>query len=167
MRDPIQRPIKMALPLARASGVSAALRAAAFHEAGHAVIGIARFNVAMGIDIANDGSGLSHSSGKRLRPWEEIKVTLAGPLAEARCRKVSILDVYRNFGWDDYQLARTKSEWWAAAVSVARESVFREAEENARRWLKVYWPAVERVAQAAVHRRCLSSSEVAELAAIT
>jgi len=124
-------------------------RAAAFHEAGHAVVRIVRLGTATGIDIHDDGSGYSHGSGDTCRATDDIEITLAGPLAEARARKVSLLAVTLTGGSDDWDVAEADAKRLAdAGWPKDYGSILSEAEKNARRWLRMYWDSVERVAAA-------------------
>ena len=152
--------------------ITAVRRWTAYHEAGHAVLRIVRAGHATQIDIGADGRGYSHGSGEEIRETDSIEVALAGPLAEARHRKVSLFYVLCTAGQEDWELASSIAAKFAARfaalpnLKMNKASVLEEAEANARRYLRMHWPSVERLAQAATVRGTLTSMEVGQIAAI-
>jgi hypothetical protein len=75
-------------------------------------------------------------------------------------------------GHVDWQEASDMAAKYAAAyaalpvLKMDKRSVLDEAEANARLRLRLYWPSVERLAQAALVRNTLTSTEVGQIAAI-
>jgi hypothetical protein len=145
---------------------SAVRRWTAFHEAGHAVVRLVRTGTATAIDIGVNGHGYSHGTGKETRLVDRIEIALAGPLAEARVRKVSAAVTYTAGGAADFGRAKSAARKWGEAMGGDERAIFAEAEQHARDLLRAYWPAVERVAAAAILRGSLTSSEVAKISAI-
>jgi hypothetical protein len=129
------------------------LRHAAYHEAGHAVARIVLGGEPSDTWITVEGGGYSAGTGRAWtgrNPIDALPIlTLAGPCAEARKRRIGIVVVLLTFGADDYQDARIM-----AASPVWRDCGF-DAGRRIERWtwearelLTAHWPAVERVAQA-------------------
>ena len=142
-------------------------RWAAFHEAGHAVMRIVREGEPTGIYIGDDGSGYSHGTGIMQRIDDNIEVALAGPLAEARARKISAVAVFMSAGSkQDMEKAVKLANLLAISIGSDQRDILREAEANARRFLRYYWSAVERLAQAVLESGNLTNSEVGAIAAI-
>jgi hypothetical protein len=141
-------------------------RFAAFHESGHAVMRIVRLGAATAIDIGADGSGYSHGTGASIFITDKIEIVLAGPLAESRARKVSAAAIFMTGGRQDMEHASELAAGWAISIGADRGIVLREAEANARRFLRYYWSSVERLAFAVLESGNLTSSEVAALACI-
>lgn len=105
----------------RATDVARQLRIAAFHEAAHAV---ARLHVGaepMAVEINEDGSGLSHGSGKCLgqlsgggqyAAWSSLIIALSGGFAESRVAKQdSSLVFLAGGGVEDYAEAQETFTW--------------------------------------------------------
>ena len=145
---------------------SAVRRWTAFHEAGHAVVRLVRTGAATAIDIGVNGHGYSHGTGKETRLVDRIEIALAGPLAEARARKVSAAATYMVGGAVDFDRAKTAARKWGETMGGDEGAIFAEAEQHTRELLRAYWPAVERVAAAAILRGSLTSSEVAKISAL-
>ena len=141
-------------------------RWAAFHEAGHAVMRIVRHGAATAIDVSDDGSGNSHGTGASIRVTDKIEIALAGPLAEARTRKISAAAIFMTGGRQDLEDASELAACWAVTVGSDQGAVLREAEATARRFLRYYWTAVERLAGAVLESGSLTNSEVEAIAAI-
>jgi len=135
-------------------------RFAAFHESGHAVMRIVRLGAATAIDIGADGSGYSHGTGASICITDKIEIALAGPLAESRARKISAAAIFMTGGRQDMEHASELAAGWAVSIGDDRAAVLREAEANARRFLRYYWSSVERVASAVLETGYLTSSEV-------
>jgi hypothetical protein len=141
-------------------------RWAAFHEAGHAVMRIVRHGAATAIDISDDGSGCSSGTGTSIHVTDKIEIVLAGPLAEARARKISAAAIFMTGGRQDLEHASELAARWAITVGSDQGAVLREAEATARRFLRYYWSAVERLAGAVLESGRLTNLEVAALASI-
>jgi hypothetical protein len=135
-------------------------RFAAFHESGHAVMRIVRLGAATAIDIGADGSGYAHGTGASICITDKIEIALAGPLAESRARKISAAAIFMTGGRLDMEHASELAAGWAVSIRGDRAAVLREAEANARRFLRYYWSSVERVASAVLETGNLTSSEV-------
>jgi hypothetical protein len=143
-------------------------RWAAFHEAGHAVMRIVRQGEPTGIYIGDDGSGYSHGgTGIMQRIDDNIEIALAGPLAEARARKISAVAVFLSAGSkQDMEKAAKLANLLATSIGSDQRDILREAEAKTRRLLRYYWSAVERLAQAVLESGNLTNSEVGAIAAI-
>jgi hypothetical protein len=141
-------------------------RWAAFHEAGHAVMRIVRHGAATAIDVSDDGSGYSHGTGTEIRITNKIEIALAGPLAEARARKISAAAIFMTGGRQDIEYASQLAARWAISIGSNQGAVLRESEATARRFLRYYWSAVERLAGAVLESGSLTNVEVAEIASI-
>jgi hypothetical protein len=141
-------------------------RWAAFHEAGHAVMRIVRHGAATAIDVRDDGSGYSHGTGASIRVTDKIEIALAGPLAEARTRKISAAAIFMTGGRQDLEHASELAACWAITIGSDQGAVMREAEATARRFLRYYWKAVERLAGAVLESGSLTNLEVDAIAAI-
>ncbi len=141
-------------------------RFAAFHESGHAVMRIVRLGAATAIDIGADGSGYAHGTGASICITDKIEIALAGPLAESRARKISAAAIFMTGGRLDMEHASELAAGWAVSIRSDRAAVLREAEANARRFLRYYWSSVERLASAVLESGNLTSSEVDALACI-
>src|SRR5580700_12082954 len=123
-------------------------RFAAFHESGHAVMRIVRLGAATAIDIGADGSGYAHGTGASICITDKIEIALAGPLAESRARRISAAAIFMTGGRQDMEHASELAAYWAITVGSDQGAVLREAEATARRFLRYYWTAVERLAGA-------------------
>jgi hypothetical protein len=147
--------------------MSAKKRFAAFHEAGHAVVRFSRLGVATALRANLDGSGFSDGTGDVCRKSDAIEISLAGPIAEAKLRRVSLVYVYMTSGLQDYESAVADAKQLAAIyVGVfpdPRAYVWRAAEENAKRILRQDWALVETLAGAAITRGNLTAVEVADI----
>jgi hypothetical protein len=141
-------------------------RFAAFHESGHAVMRIVRLGAATAIDIGADGSGYSQGTGASIFVTHKIEIALAGPLAESRARKISAAAIFMTGGRQDMEHATELAAGWAVTIGGERSAVLREAEANARRFLRYYWSSVERLACAVQESGNLTSLEVDALACI-
>ena len=141
-------------------------RFAAFHESGHAVMRIVRLGAATAIDIGADGSGYSHGTGASICITDKIEIALAGPLAESRARRISAAAIFMTGGRQDMEHASELAADWASTIGSDRDAVLREAEANARRFLRYYWSSVERLASAVLESGNLTGSEVDALACI-
>jgi hypothetical protein len=141
-------------------------RWAAFHEAGHAVMRIVRQGAATAIDVSDDGSGYSRGTGTSIHVTDKIEIALAGPLAEARSRKISAAAIFMTGGRQDMEHASELAARWAITVGSDQGAVLREAEATARRFLRYYWSAVERLAGAVLESGSLTNLEVAAIASI-
>ena len=141
-------------------------RWAAFHESGHAVMRIVRHGAATAIDVSDDGSGCSSGTGASIHVTDKIEITLAGPLAEARARKISAAAIFMTGGRQDLEHASGLAASWAIAIGSDQGAVLRQAEATARRFLRYYWSAVERLAGAVLETGSLTDLEVAAIASI-
>jgi ATP-dependent Zn protease len=165
--------------------LNAKVRHTAFHEAGHAVVRMALTGLATAIDIHVDGrlidgvsaSGYSHGSGEVIDKTDAIGIALAGPIAEARARKISLIAAILEGGLQDQQEATVLAEELAGSVgafciddttgqvirqeiSVARRRILNQAELRAKRILRFHWQSVERIAAALLERRTLDAEGV-------
>ena len=127
---------------------------------------IVRHGAATAVDIGDDGSGYSHGTGASIRVTDKIEIALAGPLAEARARKISAAAIFMTGGRQDLDHASELAARWAINIGSDQSAVLREAEATARRFLRYYWPAVERLASAVLESGKLTNAEVAALASI-
>jgi hypothetical protein len=127
---------------------------------------IVRHGAATAIDVSDDGSGHSHGTGAEIRITNKIEIALAGPLAEARARKISAAAIFMTGGRQDIEHASELAARWAITIGSSQVAVLRESEATARRFLRYYWPAVERLAGALLESGSLTNLEVDALASI-
>lgn len=147
-------------------------RAAAFHEAAHAV---ARAHVGAkitGAAISLDGAGVSFGTGELWRSasggqgaaWDYLIVTLAGAYAEARIAKQSRAVVCLTRGREDHEEARAVIRWLTAHDFATNESAaWDRAERETLEFLREGWPAIERVAAGLLKSGRLEAAEVQRL----
>ncbi len=147
-------------------------KAAAFHEAAHAV---ARAHVGAqvtGAEIRPDGTGFSEGTGELWRSasggqyaaWDALIVALSGPYAEARLSKQSRAIVCLTRGRDDWQGAKLAIRWLAAKDFAPSEAkAWERAERETLDFLRSRWPAIERVAAGLLERGRLEAEEVRRL----
>jgi len=137
------------------------LRAAAYHEAGHAVVAHTLGYGTPYVEIAADGSGYRAGSGApggRDVVEHMVLITMAGPIAEARALRISRLVAW---GWSaSGDLPEAEGlitglggldPWWNIYESQTAALV------------REHWPAVDRVARALLARRRLDAAALAEL----
>jgi ATP-dependent Zn protease len=146
------------------------LRAAAYHEAGHAVAHVALLGSASAIKsvrIRADGSGLV-SYARSFRPRREVDeavIFYAGPVAEARVTGGRPEDIaYRQMDNPTHA-----SDWemvfqHIAALSVSYPVVtLAYVQQRTEELLTKNWAAVERLAAALLEHRSLAGAQVREL----
>jgi len=141
-------------------------RWAAYHEAGHAVLTIVRMGVMPEIGVDDEGGGYSRPPREDALCRRCIERSLAGPLAEARARKKAEIDVLLDAGQPDFKKAMRDASIAAAEEGGNHLSILADATRIARRVIRDYWPAIERLAAAVFECGDMSREEVAHVAAI-
>jgi hypothetical protein len=148
-------------------------KAAAFHEAAHAVARLHVGERATGVLIGNDGSGLSLGTGQQwaaghgqYSAWNLVLYCLAGPYAEARVsRRARALVMLTGGGEKDYRVAQNPVRWLVTRGYADTESAaWERGERETLAFLGERWAAIARVADALLQSGRLSASEVRALA---
>jgi hypothetical protein len=113
-------------------------RHTAFHQGGHAVIRFVLLNEATGICVYADGGGFAYGTEREINARDDIDITLAGPIAEARVRKINLIAVLLSSGNEDWEHAQHCEERCGYNLDVAAGVV--------RALVRKHWQAIERVA---------------------
>jgi hypothetical protein len=85
--------------------IAEAVEIAAQHEAGHVVMRWLCGLRATTVTIEQDGSGFCPGTGRRIRLQDALRITLAGPAAEAGLLGAAVLD-WEQTRFDDFDEAR-------------------------------------------------------------
>lgn len=138
----------------------------AYHEAGHAVVRVALGLEPCPVEIRTDGTGLAHGTerlehGDRWIIERQILWTLAGPVAEARAARCSLISVFWGGGASDWAHARER-----LATPCPYLNDLDSYEQWARELVGEHWQGIERVAVALLERGRLDGSTVADLAGL-
>ncbi len=128
-------------------------RAAAYHEAGHGIMRhVLLGDVGPFLEIYPDGGGLAESptAGQmitmdRARMDADIMISLAGPLAEARACRVSLVAIYLSTGRHDVACAE---EFVRVGERMFGGGDFQRYEDHTRDLVREHWATIDRVARA-------------------
>lgn len=150
-------------------------RAAAFHEAAHAVASIIVGKPPADTQIFANGSGVHWGDWHTWRTaapsveaalWEMILVFMAGPHVEARASKRSLRRVRMSNGVKDFVCADQLIEMMVERGYVAsKKAGWRKADKHRRRFLLVCWPKIERVAMRLQARGIVRAGELKRICA--
>lgn len=145
---------------------------AAYHEAGHAVIG-ERFGSVKEVLIDSPQTGFTHwvmhRTSERDFNHASVLVTMAGPISAARRMKKGLFFEYLaggGIGRDDgdyEKIEKALGSLYPNQDKTSRTLTHRVFDRYARMLVRENWPAIDRVARALIDERKLSGRQVRKL----
>jgi hypothetical protein len=147
-------------------------RAAAYHEAGHAVARIYVGAPATDTAVFENGSGYSdghRGSWRSANPgigalWDFILVSMAGAYSEARATKRSIEKIRLSHGLKDYAAATCLVIILAKrSGGVTERAIWRQIERERTQFLRYCWKTIEMLADRLLRTGFVSREELRTL----
>lgn len=145
-------------------------KAAAYHEAAHAVGRVIMGFPATAITLGRSGGGITHGSGgiqalDQHGAWRLLVCLFAGAYAEARVSRRSRAAVLWASGRSDLEEAASVIRWLVGSRhSKSRRAALVLVDLQTRVFLRLAWPAIDRVARRVRRTGCLSARQVVAIA---